>query len=981
MKLIIFIFLSFSTFPLLSQVDEKLNHYYNSENYSIYISYFDDNYSLDDFENIDPEIVSKYLISLLKSNFNSFEILPARKLINLKEYVENFILTNNSKTREVLLFEYGKSEFNLNRFKSSVKYLELIKNKNDEINFLLGVGEFNNKNLETSKLYLEEVSSSIYDDKKKLFLGIISYQREEFDLALNYFDNISDINLEKKYLQYIISINYIKEDYEATINLNDRIYYHRTNIDNIDYCFFFIGKALFILEDFNNSIITLNKIKNNIDREDEISFLKGYSNYILKNYDESKSIFKSLSDNSSDYSQLSSFYLGMIFLEEKQFNLAKNYFYASYKINNNNEYTKKSLLNYAKSNYELGDYDLSIVVLNKLKSEYPDFKTKEINDLLSENYFMTNNYSRIISFINSKENISEEDKIKFQYVTYQKGVNEFNRGNFKNSIKYFNLSQRYDSDYEIYIKSHLNKSEAYFIGNLYKKSSDEILKVINKKIDKDLKLKLLELLGYSFFNQNEYEESSKYLSSYFSLKNNISQSADRDLLLRLADSYYASKNFKNAIKTYNKSLENSDINKNYINYQIGLSYYGLDDFTNSIIYMDKVISNPEKSLDDDAIFRKAQIYFENSEFDKSIVNYSFLIQNFKYSEYIPYSYLNRATSYFNLKSYDQAEYDFLYVLKNILDENIQSQAILGMQKVVSFTNGFSQLNKLIADYKKRFPENNNILKIQFDNVRNLYFNQKYEDLVLYVNDIKGKDQNVYNEHETNYYLAESLFKLNEFSSAKEVYFLLVDSINSKYYSRSINRLAQINFKENNYIESLKYYKDLERISKNNREKIDSYVGSLTNYYFMKNYDSVQYYSSQINNFDKISFNNRNKINLLSAKSFLESGNTSTGIDKLLTTINLVKDESAAEANYLLAQIFYDQGQKNQALESLYSLNENFSNYEFWVGKSYILIADIFISMGENFQAIATLESLIENSNINQIKNEAEKLKNKISIDD
>ena len=34
--------------------------------------------------------------------------------------------------------------------------------------------------------------------------------------------------------------------------------------------------------------------------------------------------------------------------------------------------------------------------------------------------------------------------------------------------------------------------------------------------------------------------------------------------------------------------------------------------TNSIIYMDKVISNPEKSLDDDAIFRKAQIYFENS---------------------------------------------------------------------------------------------------------------------------------------------------------------------------------------------------------------------------------------------------------------------------------------------------------------------------------------------------------------------------------
>ena len=977
MRFIFLLIIPFLSFPQ----QDRLDQYFSSKNYSMYISSFEDNFSLNQIDDLDSEVVSKYIISLLKSNFNSFGILPSRKLDNIKSKVESFILKNNSRTRDELLYEYGKSEFNLNRFKSSVIYLEKIKNKDDEINFLLGVGEFNNKNFEKSKLFLEQVSSYIYEDKKNLFLGIISYQAEEFDLALNYFDNISDKDLEKQYLQYIISINYLREDYEATVKLSDRINNNRTLVDNIDYCLFFIGKALFILEDFNNSIITLNKIKNSIDREDEISFLIAYSNYILKNYNESKPIFKSLSDNSSDYSQLSSFYLGMIFLEEREFNLSKNYFYASYKNDKDEIYTKSSLLNYAKSLYELGDYDQSIAVLNKLKSTFPDFEVKQVNELVSENYFMTNNYSRIISYLKSKDKITDEDKKKFQYVTYQKGVNEFNRGNFKNSIQYFDLSQRYNSDNDIFIKSHLNKSEAFFIGNMYKKASDEILKVINKKIDKKLKLELLKLLGYSLFNQNEYVESSKYLSNYFSLKDNDIQNDDIDLLLRLADSYYGSKNFKNAIETYNKSLKSNDTNKNYINYQIGLSYYGLDDFTNSMLFMDRVISNPDKSLDDDAIFRKAQIYFENSEFDKSINNYTKLIENFKFSQYLPYSYINRATSYFNLKAYEQAEDDYLYVLKNLKDENIQSQAILGMQKTVSFTNSFSQLNLLISEYKNRFPENDNILKIQFDNIRNLYFNQKYDDLVLYVKDITAKDQDIYNEYETNYYLAESLFKLNEYNSAKEAYFVLADSINSKYYTRSVNRLAQLYFKENNYEESLKYYKDLELISKNNREKIDSYVGSLTNYYFLKKFDSVQYYSQQINNFDKISFNNRNKINLLSAKSYIESGNTSTGIDKLLTTINLVKDESAAEANYLLAKIFFDQGQKNQALESLYSLNENFSNYQFWVGKSYILIAEIFISMGENFQANATLESLIENTDIILIKNEAEELINKLNTDD
>ena len=58
---------------------------------------------------------------------------------------------------------------------------------------------------------------------------------------------------------------------------------------------------------------------------------------------------------------------------------------------------------------------------------------------------------------------------------------------------------------------------------------------------------------------------------------------------------------------------------------------------------------------------------------------------------------------------------------------------------------------------------------------------------------------------------------------------------------------------------------------------------------------------------------------------------------LLKTVNLVKDESAAEANLILAKIFFERGQTTQALETLYSLNENFQSYPYWVGKSYITI--------------------------------------------
>lgn len=963
----------------LAQDNKKLNQYFSNQNYSLYVSYFESIFKSKDYDNIDPNLVANYIVSLLKSNFNSSDaMLPSRKLKIISDNIEGYIISNNSNTRDELLYEYGKSEFYKNRFKAAVKFLGIINKKNDEINFLLGISEFNNKNFEQSRKYLDLVNDEIYFNRKNFYLGVISYLNDEFDSSLEFFKKSNDDDLENKYLQYLISINFLLKNYEEVILFENRL---NLEVENIDYCFFFIAKSYFILEKYDKVVDILSKLESKIDREDEISFMIAYSQYMNGDYELSKSLFKELSYSSLKYSQFSSFYLGMIFLDEKNYNLAKNYFYASYKKEDNSEYTKKSLINYAKSNYELGDYDLSIAVLNKYKKSYPNENFTEVDDLLSENYFMTNNYSRIISYLNSKGNISENDKIKFQYVTYQKGVGEFNRGNFKSSIKYFDLSKKYNLDSEIYIKSSLNKSEALFIGNLYKEAVNELLGIINLNMNVELRKKIFLQLGYSYFNLNEYLNASKYLKNYLDLKDNKHSSKDIDPILRLADSYYASKNFNSSIKYYNTALQNSDINRNYIIYQIGLCYYGLDDFTKSIDYMDKVILNSEKSLDDDAIFRKAQIYFENSEFDKSIINYNLIIDEYKYSEYISYSFLNRATSYFNLKSYDQAEDDYLYVLKNISDEKIQSQAILGMQKIVSFTNNFTQLNSLITEYKNRFPDNDNVLKIQFDNIRNLYFNQKYDDLISYVDEIFSQEEQVFNEYETNYYLAESFFKTKKYENASPVYETLLDSVNSKYFSRSLNRLAQIYLNQKNYNRSLNYFKKLEKNSKNNRERIDSYIGSLTNYYYLKNYDSVHFYSSQINSFDKISFNNRNKINLLSAKSFLDSGDITKGIDKLLTTINLVNDESAAEANYLLAKVFYSQSQKNQALETLYALNENFSNYDYWVGKSYLLIADIFISMNEGFQANATLESLIDNTDIDEIRIKALELKNNIDLNE
>ena len=61
--------------------------------------------------------------------------------------------------------------------------------------------------------------------------------------------------------------------------------------------------------------------------------------------------------------------------------------------------------------------------------------------------------------------------------------------------------------------------------------------------------------------------------------------------------------------------------------------------------------------------------------------------------------------------------------------------------------------------------------------------------------VDSMNDEVFNRHEIDYYLAESYYKSNNMNKANIVYKKLLDSINSKYFSRSLNRVASIYLKE------------------------------------------------------------------------------------------------------------------------------------------------------------------------------------------
>ena len=77
-------------------------------------------------------------------------------------------------------------------------------------------------------------------------------------------------------------------------------------------------------------------------------------------------------------------------------------------------------------------------------------------------------------------------------------------------------------------------------------------------------------------------------------------------------------------------------------------------------------------------------------------------------------------------------------------------------------------------------------------------------------------------------------------------------------------------------------------------------------------------------------------------------------------INGSRNELSAEALYHRASILITQLDLDSARSDIYKLNDDFSAYEYWVVKGFILLSDIFISEKDYFQAKATIQSIMDN---------------------
>src|SRR5690606_31426620 len=111
------------------------------------------------------------------------------------------------------------------------------------------------------------------------------------------------------------------------------------------------------------------------------------------------------------------------------------------------EIKEQALFKLGKVNYDIGKYDEAITILNNYLKAYPSTNnSSEANDLLSEAYLNSNNYSQAIKHIEGLPQKSNRVKQAYQKVTFFKGTEYFNNAKFYNAVQMFEKSLAYPLD-------------------------------------------------------------------------------------------------------------------------------------------------------------------------------------------------------------------------------------------------------------------------------------------------------------------------------------------------------------------------------------------------------------------------------------------------------------------------------------------------------------------------------------------------------
>ncbi|MDA9783033.1 tetratricopeptide repeat protein [Vicingaceae bacterium] len=904
--------------------------------------------------------------------FCAVEMFHANAEPMLKKFIEDHPETSHLVSA---YFNLAKFQFRKRKWEDVIDYLteidplDLNPEERDEYYFKKGYSYFELDEFDKAAKAFYEIkdTDNLYVAAARYYYAHISYQDGKYQTASENFNRLAnDPQFGSIVPYYLTQIYYLQGKYEQLLA------YAPAVLDSAppkkeDEIRKLIGDAYYETGRFEEALPNLEEyLKRNSGTNDDFYQL-GYSYFQTKNYEQAIKSFQKAVGKNDTLDQYAYFYIGQSNIYGDNKSSAKTAFKNAYQLKVDPEVTEDALFNYAKTAYELSyhPYDDAIGAFEEYINSYPN--STRINDAyeyLVGVYYSTKNYEEALKSI---DRIKRQD-IKLlrakQRIAYYRGVELYQEKDYLEAVNKFQLSLKNNYEPKLKASAIFWMAEGFFrLGdyvNAYNYYSDFLASSGARSLD--FYNKGYYNAAYTHYERKKYSSAIFWFEEFIENANSINQGLINDAYLRIGDSYFIQKDYRNAIKNYKEAANTSVNNEDYALFQSAVAFGVLGDYKQKSKRLNTLLMEQKESIYyDDALFELGRTELILGREAEALSFYNQLINDYPNSNYLAGTYLKTGLIHYNRKEDDLALATFDEVIKKYPGSNESKQA-LGKIKKIYIDKGDANA---FQDYINGVPfadiSKNELDSTNYVIAENAYLEGKCDKAVRdFSNYMKRYPKGLFSLN-AHYYRADCELKGEFYEEAAKDFEFVVAKPQNKFTEKSLLALGGIYRKLEKRDEAITAYTRLEN-SANRKENVRYAVINLMQLYVEKeDFDKASgYANSVLTGVGLMDENLWQQAKLTLSKTALKNENYDQAIVHLDTLSN-AKNTTGAEAKYLMAQAFYLKGEYGKSDTAIYRLVDQVPSFPYWIAKGFILLADNFIAGEDYYNARVTYQSVIDNA--------------------
>jgi tetratricopeptide (TPR) repeat protein len=694
------------------------------------------------------------------------------------------------------------------------------------------------------------------------------------------------------------------------------------------------------------------KSQKNLDRN--IAYRMAFAYAKQKETAKAITYFGKAADGADSLAQIAAYQMGVTYVEAGQKTAAVAPFDKCRDLNFDRNLKEMGALNYAKLNYEIGDFKNAIAGCRFYDTHFPNGKfAEELNLLESEAYLNGNDYVAAIRYIEGLNSKSRRIQTGYQRVTFNYATERYNDGKYPEAVALLKKSLRTPIVPEIEAASMFWLAEAYSQGEKYDSALTYYERVPENAKEYNA---ALYGAGYAYYNTRVYQAAQLAFQAYVDSPKTGTNRNKVDALTRLADCYYVAKDFANALDNYNKALALGGSDAEYIYFQRALAQTGLGQPDASNQSLDQLISRfPNSRFTDQAYFQKGENNFNFNRKDLAAVAYSDLIDKFPNSEILPLALSQRALSYSLTDEEAKAIRDYKTILDRFPTHAVAGNAIQSLQELAGRGVAVADLEGYRQKFIRANPGSKATIVGDFTEAKVPFDNGDYKAAIVTLGNFIRTAPESDQKNDAHYFLGMAYTQTGDKANAVQNFDQVKSGANK---DRATLRAADLDYEQGNYAPAIERYKSMLTNAVNKRNESNAVEGLIMAYFKMGDLAQTEFYAGEMY---KRNLTKKGRADLYVGKVALERGQLDNALTLLRTAVKNNPDVNGAEAQYLVGMALRRKKDYNGSTAELIKVRTNFEQHTEWLYEAFLLIADNYTDLDNKFQARATLESVIENS--------------------